>query len=311
MPFSLMYNFSAGILRSVGDSRTPFLILAGSTVCNICLDVFCIAVLGWGCAGAAIATIASQAFSGILCTWFIYKKYDILHIRADERKADRRRMAELLYIGVPMGLQFSITAIGSMVMQSANNSLGSIYVSAFTAASRIKMFAMCPFDAVASGVATFCSQNYGGGDYKRIRDGYKIGCLMVIIYGVISGAFLILGGRTACRIFLSAGETQILNAAQRYLVLNGYHFWILGLLNVSRITVQGLGFSGRAMFSGVMEMFARIGVVLLLVPATGFGAICRADPAAWIAADLYIIPTCLYVLQKVERELSHRTAIVH
>jgi putative MATE family efflux protein len=304
IPFTLLYNLSAGILRAVGDSRTPFLILAVSAVTNIILDVFCITVLHWGCAGAAIATVASQAFSGLLCTWYIIRKYDVLRLRKEDRRVSAKRIHELILMGIPMGLQFSITAIGSMVMQSANNALGSLYASAFTAGARIKMFAMCPFDALATGVATFCSQNYGAGDYERIRSGYRIGTIVALVYGAISGAFLIFGGRFACLLFLSASETEILDAAARYLRQMGYFYWILGLLNVNRIVVQGLGRSGRAIFSGVMEMFARIAIVVFLVPRLQFGAICLADPAAWLAGDIYIIPTCLLVLSKVKAELS-------
>ena len=311
IPFTLLYNLSAGILRAVGDSRTPFLILAVSTVSNIFLDIFCIAVLRWGCAGAAVATVASQALSGVLCTWYIFRKYGMLHVLPEERRADRGLMRQLLYIGIPMGLQFSITAIGSMVMQSANNSLGSMYASAFTAASRIKMFAMCPFDAIASGVATFCGQNYGARDYGRIRAGYRIGSLIAVGYGILIGACLILFGRTACLVFLADAEADILDAARLYLRFSGYLFWVLGLLNVNRITVQGLGSSGRAVFSGVMEMFARIGVVTLLMQSRGFAAICLADPAAWLAADLYIIPTCLYVLCRVKHEILENGRISH
>ena len=307
IPFTLLYNLSAGILRAVGDSRTPFLILAVSTISNIFLDLFCISVLNWGCAGAAIATVASQALSGILCTWFIYKKYETLRIGAAERKADARLMKSLLYIGVPMGLQFSITAIGSMVMQSANNALGSVYASAFTAGSRIRMFAMCPFDAIASGVTTFCSQNYGAGNSERIRAGFRIGNLLGVAYGLVSGLLMVLFGRTACLIFLSANETQILDAAEIYLRTGGYIFWVLGILNVTRLTVQGLGYSGRAVFAGVMEMFARVGVVVLLVPSLGYEGIVLADPTAWAAAVIYIVPTCLYVLRKIDREFSRRT----
>ena len=308
IPFTLLYNLAAGVLRSVGDSRTPFLILAVSTVSNIFLDIFCIAVLKWGCAGAAIATVASQAFSGILCTMVIIRKYEILHIRSEERKANPRAMKELLSIGVPMGLQFSITAIGSMVMQSANNGLGSMYSSAFTACARIRGFAMCPFDAIASGVATFCSQNYGAGNYRRIRTGYKIGCGMAVVYGLFSGTFLVLFGRTACLLFLSPQETQILDLAKLFLATQGFFWPILGLLNVARITTQGLGYTGRAFFSGAMEMIARTAVVLLFVPTYGFHAICYADLSAWILADCYIIPVSLLVLRKVRRDLEGRAA---
>ena len=121
---------------------------------------------------------------------------------------------------------------------------------------------------------------------------------------------MVLFGRTACLVFLPAEETQILDAAELYLRTGGYIFWVLGILNVTRLTVQGLGYSGRAMFAGVMEMFARIGVVALFVPTFGYSAIVFADPTAWVAADVYIIPTCLYVLRKVERELAERPRAV-
>ena len=166
-------------------------------------------------------------------------------------------------MGIPMGLQFSITAIGSMVMQSANNGLGSLYASAFTAGARIKMFAMCPFDALATGVATFCSQNYGAGDFQRIRTGYRIGTIIALLYGFASGAFLIFGGRFSCLLFLSASETEILDAAAQYLRQMGYFYWVLGLLNINRIVVQGLGRSGRAIFSGVISAIPIPPVIIL------------------------------------------------
>lgn len=304
IPFTLLYNLSAGVLRAIGNSLTPFIFLAVSTVLNIALDWFCIAVLGWGCAGAAIATVASQALSGALCLIVIIRKYEILHILREERRFDRTMARGLLLMGIPMGLQFSITAIGSMVMQSANNALGSMYASAFTAAARIKMFAMCPFDAIATGAATFCSQNYGAQKSERISQGYRIGTAVVVVYGVIAGACLIFFGRQLCLIFLPASEGEILDAAALYLHMAGYFYWALGLLNVNRIIVQGLGYSGWSVISGIMEMFARIGVVVFLVSDHGFGAICLADPAAWIAADLYIIPACLFVISKVRHNLS-------
>ena len=299
IPFTLLYNLSAGILRAVGDSKTPFIALAVSAVSNIFLDLFCIQVLHWGCAGAAIATIVSQAFSGIVCTFVILYKYTYLRPCREEMEFRTADCAKLLSMGLPMGFQFSITAIGSMVLQSSNNGLGSIYVSAFTAASRIKAFAMCPFDALSTAVTTFCSQNYGAGKASRIRDGYRIGTISAVVYGIISGAALFVFGRASCLLFLSAQETAILDAAGLYLQYAGCSYWLLGLLYINRTTVQGLGFSGRTVFSGVMEMFARIAVCIYMVPAAGFSGICFADPAAWIAACLYIIPACQFTLKHV------------
>ena len=161
IPFTLMYNYLSSVLRSVGDSRTPFIFLAFSACLNIFLDLFCIVVLKWGCAGAAIATILSQAISALLCLFFIMKKMELLWLKKPNRVINGSAMEELLLMGIPTGLQFSITAIGSMVMQSANNGLGSVCVSGFTAGMRIKQFAMCPFDAFGTAASVFCSQKIG------------------------------------------------------------------------------------------------------------------------------------------------------
>lgn len=140
VPFTFFYNLLSSIIRALGDSKTPFWFLLLSTVLNILLDLFCILVLGWGVAGAAIATVFSQGVSAILCYIYMMRRFDILKTTPAERKFDGALARTLMYIGVPMGLQFSITAIGSIMLQSANNALGTACVAAFTAAMRIKMF---------------------------------------------------------------------------------------------------------------------------------------------------------------------------
>lgn len=299
LPFTLMYNYLSSVLRSVGDSRTPFLFLAFSAVLNIFLDLFCIIVLGWGCAGAAIATITAQAVSGIACLVYIIKKKEILWLPSECRKVNSRASKELLTMGLPTGLQYSITAIGSMVMQSANNGLGSIYVSGFTAGMRIKQFTMCPFDAMSTAVSVFCSQNLGAGKYDRIKQGLKEGIAIAVGYGLFAGLILIFGGRTLSLIFVSREAADVLEASAKYLRCMGYFYWALGILNITRMTTQGLGYSGRAFFSGVTEMFARTIVSLCFVGMFGYTAICFADQTAWLCACLYIAPTCFYCVKKI------------
>lgn len=179
IPFSILYNYLSSILRAVGDSRTPFLFLAFSAILNIFLDLFCIIILHLGCAGAAIATISAQAISGLLCLFFISRRVKLLLPTKENRTLRKDAAQELLAMGIPTGLQFSITAIGSMVMQSANNGLGSVYVSAFTAAMKIKQFMMCPFDAISTAASVFCSQNLGAGQSKRIHQDSARVCLSV------------------------------------------------------------------------------------------------------------------------------------
>lgn len=299
IPFTMLYNLLSGILRSVGDSKTPFMFLVISTILNILLDLFCIIVLKWGCAGAAIATITAQACSGILCFIYMWKKFPVLKLSKKDCKVKGNVTANMLMMGVPMGLQYSVTAIGSMVMQSANNGLGSVYVSGFTAGMRIKQFAMCPFDAIATAVSTFCSQNLGAGKPERIKKGLRDGIITGVLYGLFAGTILILFGGMLSRMFISADETEVLAASAKYLFCLGFFYWALGILNVCRMTVQGIGYPGRAILSGVVEMVARIATSKIFVPLYGFTAICFADQSAWVSAVIYIVPVCFLCIKKV------------
>lgn len=272
---------------------------------NIFLDLFYIIILHLGCAGAAIATISAQAISGLLCLLFISRKVKLLLPTKENRTLRKDAAQELLAMGIPTGLQFSITAIGSMVMQSANNGLGSVYVSAFTAAMKIKQFMMCPFDAISTAASVFCSQNLGAGQSKRIRQGLRQGVLVGVGYGAFAGVIMILFGRPLTKLFIVSSAFEAINASAKYLRCLGFFYWMLGILNVCRMVTQGLGYSGRAVFSGVMEMLARTIVCLGFGSgAFGFTAICFADQAAWLAACCYIAPTCLYCVKKSTKMIA-------
>lgn len=301
IPFTLLYNYLSSILRSVGDSKTPFVFLAFSAILNIFLDLFCIVVLKWGCAGAAIATISAQAISGILCLCFIARRMEKLWLTKENRRVNGEVVKELLIMGIPTGLQFSITAIGSMVMQSANNGLGSVYVSGFTAGMRIKQFALCPFDAIATSASVFCSQNLGARQPERIKQGLRQSVVLAVMYGVAIGLVLIFAGRTISMLFVNQSAVEVLDASGKYLRCLGYFFWCLGILNVCRMVTQGIGYSGRAVFSGVTEMVARSVVSIGFVGTFGYTAICFADQVAWATACLYIVPTCLYCIRRATR----------
>ncbi|MBQ1472457.1 MAG: MATE family efflux transporter [Lachnospiraceae bacterium] len=304
MPFTLAYNLLSSILRAVGDSKMPFIFLVVATVINIVLDLFFIIGLGWGCMGAALATIIAQGVSAICCLIFIHFRYELLIPRKEDRKWNGKKVGNLLYIGVPMGLQFSITAIGSMMLQAANNGLGDVYVSAFTAATRIKQFSMSPFDALATGVSTFASQNYGAGKYKRIEKGIKQGINVGIGYGIFIGLVLMFFGRDLSMIFISGKEVAVLDAAGYYLRCTSYFWWSLGILNVARLSIQGLGYSNLAIFSGVMELIARAIISLVLVPLYQFTAVSFADPIAWLSGALYCGIVCIVIVKRIQKKDS-------
>ena len=301
IPCTFYYNLLSSIIRALGDSKTPFWFLLFSTVLNILLDLFCILVLGWGVAGAAIATLIAQGVSAVLCYIYMMRHFDILRTTLSERRYDSKLAGTLLSIGVPMGLQFSITAIGSIMLQSANNALGTACVAAFSAAIRIKMFFMCPFESLGIAMATFAGQNYGAGKPKRIWQGVKSSVLMMMIYWVFTFCVLMPGARTLAMLFVDASEVEILNDAALFLHVAVSFFPILGLLCILRYTIQGAGFTSFAMFSGVSEMIARILVSLFAVPAWGYVAVCFGDPTAWLFADAFLIPAFVYVYNKVKK----------
>lgn len=308
IPCTILYNYLSSILRAIGDSKTPFIFLAMSAVLNIFLDLFCIIVLKLGVMGAAIATIVSQGISGLLCLGLIVKKFQVLHPHKEDCHMESGITKDLLVMGMPMGLQFSITAIGSMVMQSANNGLGTVYVSGFTAGMKIKQFMMCPFDAIATAVSTFASQNYGAKKMDRVKKGIRQGTAIGVGYGVIAGILLILFGRTLSMLFVSADSTAVLDASALYLRRMGLFWWSLGFLNVLRTAVQGLGYATRAVFAGVVEMVCRCAVALLLVPVFKFDAITFCDQVAWIGACVYIIPVCIFTVKHLEQQLREEEA---
>lgn len=311
IPFTLLYNLLSSILRAVGDSKTPFIFLAISATLNIFGDFFCILVLHLGCAGAAIATIAAQGISGILCYILIAKKFEILHIRKEERQWNRGIAGKLFVMGIPMGLQYSITAIGSMVMQTANNGLGTLYVSAFAAGLKIKQFTMCPFDALATAVSMFAGQNLGAEKPDRIKKGIHLGIIAGVLYGLLAGVALIFAGRYMTMVFVSAKFTHVIAASAKYCFCMGFFYWTLGILNVCRMSTQGIGFSGRAVFSGVVEMLARSLMSIFTVPVFGFTAICFTDQAAWITASIYSALICHYSLKAVTKKIEEQREVCY
>ena len=301
VPCTFFYNLLSSIIRALGDSKTPFWFLLFSTILNILLDLFCILVLDWGVAGAALATVFSQGVSAVLCYLYMMRHFEILKGTSAEHKFRGALAKTLLYIGVPMGLQFSITAIGSIMLQSANNALGTACVAAFTAAMRIKMFCMCPLESLGIAMATYSGQNYGAGKPKRIWQGIKASVLMMTIYSAFMFGVLMLGARTFALLFVDPVEWEILKDTELFLHISVSFFPVLGLLCILRYSIQGAGFTNLAMLSGVSEMIARIMVSLYAVPALGYLAVCFGDPTAWIFAVIFLIPAFIYVYGRIKR----------
>lgn len=300
IPSIFFYNLLSGIIRALGDSKTPFWFLLLSSVLNIILDLFCIIVLGWGVAGAAIATVFSQGVSSVLCYIYMNRKYEILKTTPSERRFRSDIARQLLGIGVPMGLQFSITAIGSIMLQSANNALGTACVAAFTAAMRIKMFFMCALDSLGIAMATYSGQNYGAGKPIRIWQGIKSSYVMMLVYVAAINIIIWCFAEKFALLFIDPSETEVIKDTALFLHINLSFFPLLGSLIILRYTIQGAGYTKLAMFSGVSEMVARIMVSLVVVPLFGYLGVCYGDPTAWLFANLFLIPAFIYVYRRLK-----------
>lgn len=304
IPAIMLYNILSAYLRSLGDSITPVIFLVLSAGLNIGLDLLFIVTFHWGVFGAAFATVLSQAVSGILCLILIIKKFDILHLAHDDWRLDWRYSKYLLIMGLPMGLQYSITAIGSVILQASVNTLGSAAVASMTAGSKISMFVVCPFDALGSTMATFGGQNVGAGRLDRLGRGLRSAVILGAIYSALILVVLIFFGRGLILLFVSANEAAVIAQAKQFLVTNAAFYLMLALVNIVRFLIQGMGFSGFAVFAGVFEMIARALIGLVFVPIFGFTAACFASPLAWIFADCFLIPAFFHCRKKLPNAMT-------
>lgn len=302
IPLTFGFNLFSGQIRALGNSRQPFYFLITSAVVNVLLDVVLILGCGLGVAGAGIATWLSQALSVILCLWYIRKHMQLLIPKGDERRFDNKRTSILLNNGVPMGLQFSITGIGIIMLQSANNALGTTCVAAFTASMRIKYLFTCVFENIGVAMATYCGQNLGARRMDRVTKGVKDAITLMLIYFVFTFALIYPFADWMMRLFVDSGEAEVVGRAAQFMRIANYFYPALGLLTILRYSIQGLGFSNLSMLSGVMEMIARCGVSLWLVPALAWTGVCLGDPVAWIMADLFLIPAFLCVQRRLRKQ---------
>lgn len=304
IPAIILYNLLSGYIRSLGDAVTPVIFLVLAACLNVALDLLFIVVFHWGVFGASFATVIAQGISGLLCLFLIMKRFTIMHLKRSDWKLDRTYVRVLLTMGLPMGLQYSITAIGSVILQASVNPLGSNAVAAMTAATKISCFIVCPFDALGSTMATYGGQNVGAGQLERLGKGLKAATVLGFIYSLIALAVLYFFGEPLNLLFVSASETEVIANSQQFLLANALFYFPLALVNIVRFLIQGMGFSGFAMIAGLCEMVARTLVGLVFVPILGFTAACFASPAAWIFADAFLIPAFFYTRNRLKKQMS-------
>ena len=307
IPATILYNILSGIIRSLGDSRTPLFFLIFSSILNIILDLVLIVVIQAGVAGAAIATVISQIVSGVLCLIYMVGRYPILRMCPEDWKIRRQECCSLLSMGLPMGLQYSVTAIGNTILQTSINCLGPAAMAAVTAAGRIKALMACPLDAIGTAAATYTGQNIGAGKLERVNRGVLINFIIGCIYCILPILLTVIWGEQCISLFLDPNSTnraQILVYGKRYLLCNTVNFTALLCVNLFRFSIQGMGFSGIAVLAGLLELIGRAAIALLLVPNWGFTAVCAADPCAWFLADLFLIPVYFSGIRKHRKALT-------
>ncbi len=304
IPFTIAFNLLAGFIRALGNSRQPFYFLIAASLLNVLLDVLLILVIGLGVEGAGIATLLSQLFSALLCVVYIRKHLQVLIPTGSERAYQDKMVGRLLNAGIPMGLQFSITGIGIIMLQSANNALGTVYVAAFTASMRVKYLFTCVFENIGVAMATYCGQNVGAWKLQRIITGVRSAILIMLAYFVFTMLIIYPFADEMMMAFVdnsSASSTAIVENAAMFMRIANYFYPVLGLLTILRYSIQGMGYSNLSMLSGVMEMIARCGVSLWIVPMFHFLGVCYGDPVAWVSADLFLIPAFIYVYRRLRK----------
>ena len=307
IPATVLYNMAAGVMRSLGDSRTPMLAIVIAALMNIVLDLVFIICFHMGVFGAALATVISQLASGLYCLWVLMRRFPELKMQPDDRRIRKPFVRRLLSMGLPFGLQYSITAIGSVTVTVAVNGLGTIAVAAVTAAGKLSMLFNIVIDALASAMATFAGQNVGAKKLDRIKEGLKSASVVGSIYCVIALVIIIFGGKAMVSLFVDAEDpaviAEVLDKAQQFLVVNAALYIPLLFVNILRFTIQGVGFTTVAMTAGVMELIGRGFVAIVLVPFFGYDAAVWANPVAWLMADAFLFPCLMTVMKWLQNRL--------
>lgn len=299
---TVLYNMNACILRALGDSKTPLIFLVLSSILNVMLDLFFILVIGMGVEGAAIATVIAQGVSGVLCLFYTIRHYPQLRLHKEDFNLERQFIWRHLRIGLPMALQFSVTAIGCIVLQGALNLFGSTQIAAYTAATKVTTLVTSPSASFGVTMANYCGQNLGAGKIDRIRDGVRKCTILSIIFALSAMAVIFLLGRNLTQLFVKKNEVdylQILDYSVQYLRICALCFVPLFMIFVYRNVLQGIGRSFMPLMAGVSELIARVVVSLTLPALIGFTGICLGDTLAWIAAALPLTIAYLVIMRQM------------
>lgn len=290
---TMFFNYLSAIIRAIGDSKTPLVFLTVSCALNVGLVVLMVGPLEWGVAGAALATVAAQAVSVILCLEFVRRRLPMLHLRRADWRISRSDIADHLRLGLPMGFQASIIAIGTLTVQVALNTLGADAVAAYTTASRVDSLAVALLSSLGLAVSMYAAQNHGGRRPDRIRRGVIEATWMAVVAAIVLGGLLIAFGAPMVRLFVGDGSDDVVDMAHRMLIINGCGYWALGMLFVLRGALQGLGHTLVPTVTGVIELVMRVVAAVVLGAMIAFDGVALSNPLAWVGAIVLLVPAYL------------------
>lgn len=302
MVWNILYNLLASILRAIGNSVMPLVLLIISAFLNIVLDLWFIAGLDMGVAGAAYATIISQGVSGVLCLIYMIKKVPLLHMEKEHWKPNLQFIGNQLSVGLPMALQFSITAIGTIMVQSALNLLGSTVVGAYSVACKVEQLVTQPYGAMGVTMATYGAQNRGVNDLDRISKGVKVANVMSAIYSVVIYGVILALLPYAVRLFVKENIDVVYGYARTYMIICGAFFIPLGLIFIFRNLLQGCGFGVLPMLGGVVELIGRGVMAFAAARMRSYEGVCMANASAWILAGAFFVILYFILMKKMRRQ---------
>lgn len=289
------YNLLASVIRALGDSKTPLYFLIFASILNIFLALLFILKFNMGVPGSAIAVVLSQGVSGLMCIYYIKKRFPILHLRKsdwvfkkDERKQDLEFMKEHLRVGIPMALQFSILGLGILIIQSVCNTFGSNVIAAFTAALRIEQIATLPMISFGVALAAFVAQNYGAKNFIRIRQGVKKASIINLILSIIMAFIMHFYGSDIVRVFLGSSNEEIITIARSYLFISTMFYFFLGQIFIFRNALQGMGQTIIPLTASTAELLVRSFSAMYLAVKFSYFGIFYAGPIAWVTASIIV-----------------------
>lgn len=287
---TMFFNYLSAIIRAIGDSRTPLVFLTISCALNVGLVVLMVGPLEWGVGGAALATVIAQGVSVVLCLEFVRRRLPMLHLRRSDWRITRADIAEHLRLGLPMGFQASIIAIGTITVQVALNTLGADAVAAYTTGARVDSLAVAFLSSLGLAVSMYAAQNHGGRRPDRIRRGVVEATWMAIAAGLVLGGLVVAFGTPMVRLFVGEGSDEVVDLAHLMLMINGAGYWALGVLFVLRGAMQGLGHTLIPTVTGVVELVMRVVAAVLLGALMDFAGVALSNPLAWVGAIVLLVP---------------------